>query len=319
MKVDGSDIRGVSIGTMEAIHMLDTCTDSAVWFITGCSSGLGFALGRLLLEQKQRVVLTARDTHVISRLAAANVDTALALQLDVTDQPQIDDAVELTMQRYGRIDVLVNNAGYAYLAAIEEGECAEVRRMFDVNVFGLVAVTQSVLPAMRARGKGHIINVGSMAGMIGRAGGGYYSATKFALEGLSQALAREVEPLGIKVTVVEPGPFRTEFSGRSLRITRTPIGAYAGTAGARRKQTVHSHGKQPGDPERFARTIFQLAQLPAPPSNVVLGTAALSIVQDSLSHLSAELCRWSKYSGNTDFAAPCSPTTSIVAVAKSAG
>src|SRR5450432_692531 len=207
-----------------------------VWFITGCSTGLGRALADRVLQKGLRVVVTARDPARIRDLASTYPNTSLALALDVANAGQRADAVAQAEKIFGRIDVLVNNAGYGYLAAVEEGEDDEVRAMFETNFFGLVALTNDVLPGMRSRGRGHIINISSVGGLIGNPSSGYYNATKFAVEGLSEALSKEVEPLGIRVTVIEPGPFRTDWAGRSLKQPRTQIEAYAKTAGARRAE-----------------------------------------------------------------------------------
>ncbi len=193
--------------------------NAPVWFITGCSTGFGRDLAKLVLEKGWRAVVTARNPDTVQDFNTAYPDRALALKLDVTDPAQVAEAVKKAESSFGRIDVLVNNAGFGYLAAIEEGEDSEVRAMFETNVFGLAAMTRAVLPGMRQRRSGHIVNISSMAGLVGFPGVGYYNATKFAVEGLSEALAKEVEPLGIKVLVVEPGPFRTDWAGRSLKQT----------------------------------------------------------------------------------------------------
>jgi NAD(P)-dependent dehydrogenase (short-subunit alcohol dehydrogenase family) len=205
----------------------------AVWFITGCSTGLGRALARTILEGGGRAVVTARDARHVQDLTAGHEGRALALALDVNDPAQVAHAVKQTDATFGSLDVLVNNAGYGYLAAIEEGEDAEIRAMFETNVFGLIAMTKAALPGMRARGRGHIVNISSIGGLVGFPGSGYYNATKFAVEGLSEALAEELKPLGLGVTIVEPGPFRTDWAGRSLRKAAHAIEAYHETAGKR--------------------------------------------------------------------------------------
>ena len=204
--------------------------DKPVWFITGCSTGFGRELSKILIARGYRVVATARDAKKIADLVAGHSDTALALELDVERQPQIATAVGAAERRFGRIDVLVNNAGYGYLAAIEEGDDADIHAMFETNVFGLAALTRAVLPIMRAQRSGAIVNISSMGGFIGFPGSGYYAATKFAVEGLSESLSKEVAPFGIKVIIVEPGPFRTDWAGRSLKTAKRPIEAYAETA-----------------------------------------------------------------------------------------
>jgi NAD(P)-dependent dehydrogenase (short-subunit alcohol dehydrogenase family) len=200
-----------------------------VWLITGCSTGFGRELVRQLLGRGQHVVATARRPAALEEFALNR--RAVVAELDVTVPDRITAVIGMAETRFGRIDVLVNNAGYGYLAAIEEGEEYEIRAMFETNVFGLVNMTKAVLPGMRSRRSGHIVNISSMGGLIGFPGIGYYNATKFAVEGLSEALAKEVEPLGIRVTIVEPGPFRTDWAGRSLKTPKAPIADYAETAG----------------------------------------------------------------------------------------
>ena len=236
-----------------------------VWFITGCSTGFGRELSTILLKRGYRVVATARDQAKIADLVAGHERTGLALALDVDKQDQIDAAVKAAAARFGRIDVLVNNAGYGYLAAVEEGDDADVRAMFDTNFFGLAAMTRAVLPIMRAQKAGAIVNVSSMGGFIGFPGSGYYAATKFAVEGLSESLSKEVGPFGIKVIIVEPGPFRTDWAGRSLKTPKKPIDAYAETAIARRKQIQAYSGTQPGDPVRASEAIIDTVERDKPP------------------------------------------------------
>ena len=210
--------------------------EKPVWFITGCSTGFGRELAKILLARGDRVAATARDKAKVADLIEGHAQTALALTLDVEKQREIEAAVEAARKTFGRIDVLVNNAGYGYLAAVEEGDDADIRAMFDTNVFGLAAMTRAVLPIMRAQKSGAIVNISSMGGFIGFPGSGYYAATKFAVEGLSESLSKEVAPFGIKVLIVEPGPFRTDWAGRSIKIPKRPIEAYAETAIARRRQ-----------------------------------------------------------------------------------
>ena len=226
---------------------------SPVWFITGCSTGFGLELARLVLARGWPAVVTARDRARVADLVTGAEDHALALSLDVTDNAQVTAAVEAAEARFGRIDVLVNNAGYGYQSSIEEGDDAEIRAQFDANVFGLFALTRAVLPGMRARRRGHVLNITSVAGFIGFPGSGYYAASKHAVEGFSDALAAEGKPLGIKVTCIEPGPFRTDWAGRSLKQTKSRIADYAETAGARMASTAAISGTQAGDPVRAGR------------------------------------------------------------------
>ena len=273
----------------------------AVWFITGCSTGFGRELAALLLSQGYRVVATARDPSKLTGLTAGHEGNALALPLDVTDEAAIADAVRQAEGKFGRIDVLVNNAGYGYLAAIEEGEDAAVRAMFDTNVFGLVAMTKAVLPGMRARKSGHILNLSSIGGLVSFPATGYYHATKFAVEGLSGSLALEVAPLGIKVILVEPGPFRTDFAGRSIGMSRTEIADYAETAGVRRKQTAERSGKQQGDPVRAAQAMIDVVASSNPPLHLLLGAPALDLARKGLAAKAANFDAWEKTTVGADY------------------
>jgi len=274
-----------------------------VWLITGCSTGFGRELAGLALRRGFRVIATARDPARLRDLVADYPETAIALALDVTSRSQVTAAVATAESAFGRIDVLVNNAGYGYLAAIEEGEDDEVRAMFEVNFFGLVALTRSVLPGMRARRAGRIVNISSIGGLVGFPGSGYYNATKFAVEGLSEALSKELEPLGIPVTLVEPGPFRTDWAGRSLKQARQAIAAYDETAGARRAQISGRSGKQPGDPRRAAEAIIKAVELPQPPLHLVLGRLALETLRGKLSALAGEVDAWEAVTLGADFPA----------------
>lgn len=271
------------------------------WLITGCSSGLGHALAKAVLDAGFNAVLTARDPDTLTGLAGAYPDTALAVALDVTDAASIARAVATAEERFGGIDVLVNNAGYGYRAAIEEGEDEAVARLFATNVHGPVAMIKAVLPAMRARRDGAIVNISSIAAHHAGAGSGYYSASKMALEGISDALRREIGPLGIKVLVVEPGAFRTDFAGRSLTGTRTAIADYAATVGPRRKENDHNHGTQPGDPARAATAIIDAVTGEKMPFRLLLGSDAVTIVRDVLEAHLREIADWRAVSEATDF------------------
>jgi NAD(P)-dependent dehydrogenase (short-subunit alcohol dehydrogenase family) len=263
-----------------------------VWFITGCSTGFGRELAQLVLARNWRAVVTARDTARVADLAQGREDRALALDLDVTDPAQITAAVRAAEDRFGAIDVLVNNAGYGYQASVEEGVDAEIRAQFEANVFGLFAMIRAVLPGMRARRRGHILNITSVAGFVGFQGSGYYAASKHAVEGLSDALAREVEPLGIKVTCIEPGPFRTDWAGRSLRQTPSRIADYAETAAARLKATAEVSGRQAGDPVRAGEAMIQVVESADPPRHLVLGAWGLDAVTGKLSDTLKEIEAW---------------------------
>ena len=274
---------------------------SPVWFITGCSTGLGRALAERVLQRGFRCVATARDPAQLGELAAGFPDTALALPLDVTEGAQIAHAISRTIETFGVIDVLVNNAGRGYSAAVEEGEDAAVRAMFETNFFGLVAVTKQVLPLMRARGRGHIVNISSVGGLIGNPATGYYNASKFAVEGLTQALDKEVGPLGIRVTLIEPGPFRTDFQGRSMTVVKEPIDAYAETAAARRAQLKAGSGKQRGDPVRAADAIILVTEAAKPPLHLLLGKNALDRARAKLTELQQTFDEWEKVTLSGDY------------------
>ena len=275
-----------------------------VWFITGCSTGLGRALAERVLQQGERCVATARDPGQIEDLARQFPDTACVLQLDVANVAQVGAAVERAVSAFGGIDVLVNNAGHGYSAAVEEGEDAPVRAMFETNFFGLVALTRRVLPLMRARGRGHVINVSSIGGLVGSPASGYYNASKFAVEGLSQALQVEVAPLGIRVTLIEPGPFRTDFQGRSMTTTATPLAAYAATAGARRIKQKAISGTQAGDPLRAADAIIAVARSDAPPLHLLLGRNALDRARAKFTDFLRAADEWESVTLSADFPEP---------------
>ena len=272
-----------------------------VWFITGCSTGLGRSLAERVLRHGHRCVATARDPAQIADVVGAHPRTSLALALDVTDDQQRQDAVARAEDAFGSIDVLVNNAGHGYSAAIEEGEERDIRGMFETNFFALAAMTRLVLPKMRSRGRGHIVNISSVGGLVGNPASGYYSATKFAVEGLSQALAKEVAPLGIRVTLIEPGPFRTDFQGRSMNTVAKPIDAYSQTAGARRAQLRESSGKQAGDPVRAAEAIIRVVESGDPPLHLVLGKIGVKRVREELRGVLRSIDAWEAVSLATDF------------------
>ena len=272
-----------------------------VWFITGCSTGFGRELARLVLERGWRAVVTARDKARLADLVAAAPERALAVELDVTEPGQILAVAQAAEERFGRVDVLVNNAGYGYQATVEEGEEAEIRAQFDANVFGLFALTRALLPGMRERRRGHIVNITSVAGLVGFQGSGYYAASKHAVEGWSDALLAEVRPLGIHVTCVEPGPFRTDWAGRSLRQTPSGIPDYAETAAARLRATREISGRQPGDPIRAARAIVELTERSDPPRHLVLGAIGYEAVTAQLRRRLEEIEADRETSLGTDF------------------
>jgi NAD(P)-dependent dehydrogenase (short-subunit alcohol dehydrogenase family) len=278
-----------------------TSDTSPVWFITGCSTGFGRELAKLVLDRDWRVVVTARDIDRVRDLADGHQENALALALDVTDAGQVAASVKAAEDRFGAIDVLVNNAGYGYQAPVEEGDDAEIRAMFEANVFGLAAMIRAALPGMRARRRGHIVNISSVAGFVGFPGSGYYAATKHAVEGLSDSLAREVEPLGIKVLCVEPGPFRTDWAGRSLKQTPSRIADYAETAASRMKATSGISGKQPGDPVRAAAAMIKAVEAENAPRHLVLGAFGVDAVRGKLVSVIEEIDAWKETSLGADF------------------
>lgn len=274
--------------------------ESPVWFITGCSTGFGRELAAAVIERGWRAVVAARNPDSVTDLVERADGRAIAARLDVTRPDEIAAAMSDAREAFGHVDVLVNNAGFGYLAAVEEGEDDEVRAMFEANFFGAAAMIRAVLPGMRERRSGHIVNITSVGGLVGNPGSGYYAATKFALEGLGEALARETEALGIKVTAVEPGPFRTDWAGRSLKQTRQPIDDYAEVAGRRRAGIAEKSGKQPGDPARAAQVIIEAVLAPQPPAHLVLGNAAMDLVRGKLARLNTDLDAWQERSAWSD-------------------
>jgi NAD(P)-dependent dehydrogenase (short-subunit alcohol dehydrogenase family) len=272
-----------------------------VWFVTGCSTGIGRALAERVLQRGYRCVITARDLAQIQPIAAAHPQRALALALDVTNRTQRDQAVQAAENAFGSIDVLVNNAGFGYNAAVEEADEDQVREMFETNFFALSALMRRVLPGMRTRGRGHIFNLSSVGGLVGNAGSGFYCATKFAVEGLSQALAKEVAPLGLRVTLIEPGPFRTDFQGRSIKVAEQSLEAYAQTAGARRAQLRANDGRQAGDPVRAADAIIDVLESPDPPLQLLFGKVALERTREAMQDHARAIDEWEKVTLATDF------------------
>ena len=247
-----------------------------IWFITGASTGFGREMAEQLLTSGATVVATARKPEQIADLQANHPETALVLKLDVTNPASIQAAVDATLAKFGRIDVLVNNAGYGLAGAIEEVSEEEFMPVFETNVFGLLRVTRAFLPQFRKQRSGNIVNLSSVAGLIGSPGWGYYNASKFAVNGLSEALAAELAPLGIHVTIVEPGPFRTDFLGRSGQIAEHRIADYDETAGKMRAYMVEQAGKQLGDPVKAVKAIIAAVEAPKPPKHLLLGAQAFN-------------------------------------------
>ncbi len=276
-------------------------TPNKVWFITGCSTGFGRELAKEALSKGYNVVVTARKPEQVADIVAAYPDTALSLTLDVTVPQQINDAVKTAIDRFGRIDVLVNNAGIGYFGAIEESEEEEVRRMFEINFFGLAHMTNAVLPHMRQQRSGHILNVASIGGLRSFPAVGFYNATKYAVDGLSEALMKEVAPLGIKVTVICPSGFRTDWAGRSANNTKIKIEDYATTAGKNMSDLRGYSGNQPGDPVKAARAMIQVTETENPPLRLLLGAAALKGARLKLEELRKDFEDWAEVSEGADF------------------
>ena len=263
-----------------------------VWFITGCSTGFGRHLAQEVLKKGDKVAVTARNTDDVKDLILQYPDTAIAIKLDVTDAKQVKAAVQKAVATFERIDVLVNNAGIGYFGAIEESEDEEVRRMFEINFFGLASVTNAILPIMRAQRSGHIVNISSVGGLVAFPGVGFYNATKFAVTGYSEALAKEVSALGIKVTVVAPSGFRTDWAGRSANNTKMVIDDYSATAHANQNAIRGYSGNQPGDPERAAKAIVKAVESASPPLRLLLGVGALKGTRNKIAELQKDLDTW---------------------------
>ncbi len=276
---------------------------SKVWFITGCSTGFGRELAKYVLELGHKAVVASRKTADVEDIVAEYPETSIAVQLDVTKADEIKSSVEQAIQKFGRIDVLVNNAGIGYFGAIEESEDDEVRRMFEINFWGLANVTKAVLPGMRAQRSGNIVNVASIGGLVGFPAVGYYNATKFAVDGFSDALSKEVAPLGIKVTVVAPSGFRTDWAGRSANNSKIVIDDYKTTAENNKNNIRGYSGKQPGDPVRAVKSIVKAVEAENPPLHLLLGVAALKGARNKLEVLKKDFDTWEETTIGADFPA----------------
>lgn len=272
-----------------------------VFLITGVSSGFGLAFSQAALAAGHTVVGTVRRESERAAFEALDADRAKAFVLDVTDYPAIEPLVAEILREVGRIDVLVNNAGYGHEGILEESPLTEMQRQFDVNVFGAVAMIKAVLPGMRERRSGHIINITSMAGFITLPGIAYYSGSKFALEGVSEALAKEVESLGIYVTAVAPGSFRTEWAGRSMVRSVRTLSDYDPVFDPVRKAREEKSGKQAGDPHKAALALLALVAAEKPPVHLLLGKDAVRLVREKIAGLLAEIDAWEHLSGATEF------------------
>jgi len=271
------------------------------WLITGCSTGLGRAFAEAVLAHGHNAVVTARDVAKVQDIADKYPDSALAVGLDVTVDEQVTAAVRTAEERFGAVDVLVNNAGYGYRAAVEEGEDGAVHQLFDTQLFGTVRTIKAVLPGMRSRRSGTIVNLSSIGARISPEGSGYYAAVKSAIEALTLSLRKEVAPLGITAMVVEPGAFRTDFAGRSLTQSAEPIADYADTAGKRRKEHDTVHGTQPGDPAKAAAALIEAVESGSAPYMLLLGNDASNAFRAALDALRTEVDTWETLSRSTDF------------------
>jgi NAD(P)-dependent dehydrogenase (short-subunit alcohol dehydrogenase family) len=272
-----------------------------VWFVTGASRGIGARIAEAALAHGDAVVATARDAGSLAQ-RLGNPAGLLAVSLDVTDEAQAARAAEAAIARFGRIDVLVNNAGYGLLGAVEEASAEEVRKLFETNVFGLLNVTRAVLPSMRARRSGHVINISSLGGYRSAAGCAVYCATKFAVEGLTEGLHAELAPLGIHATVVEPGYFRTDFlDSASLVLSPRVIDDYAATAGQVRVAAQGMNHNQPGDPKRLAQALIALVEAKVPPLRLPLGTDTLAAIREKNAAVAQETDAWQALAASTDF------------------
>lgn len=275
--------------------------DSAkTWFVTGVSSGFGRALARAALDRGDTVVGTLRRESEMAEFEALAPGRSIAVRLDVTDREAVRTVVPAAFAAQGHVDVLVNNAGYALSGALEETSDDEADRQMETNLFGAAGVIRAALPALRAQGHGRIINISSQSGIIGYAGLSWYGASKFALEGLSEALRQELAPFGIHVTIVEPGGFRTKWAGASMTYAAHPLPAYARQYEGARKRFAAMDGRQPGDPERAAQALLALADAEKPPLRLVLGSDALAAITAKLAATQAEIDAWSELSCSSD-------------------
>jgi NAD(P)-dependent dehydrogenase (short-subunit alcohol dehydrogenase family) len=272
-----------------------------VWLIRGCSTGFGRALAEAVLKKGDYLLATAREPEQLRALIEHCPETAKAVRLDVTLSQDIQAAVDAVIATFGRIDVLVNNAGYGLIGSLEEVSDADIRQQFETNFFGALRLMRTVLPLMRQQGSGHIVNMSSTAGFVGFGSSSIYCGTKFALEGTSEALAKEVESFGIKVTLIEPGAFRTDFNGRSLAAAEQSSDAYASVSGASLQWFKEMDGQQPGNPAKAAQAIIQAVESPHPPMRLALGTDAMSLMQEKLEWVKTDLDVWQQVSVSTDY------------------
>lgn len=272
-----------------------------VWLITGCSTGFGRALAEAVLKQGDYLLATAREPEQLRALIENYPETAKPVRLDVTSPQDIQAAIDTAIATFGRIDVLVNNAGHGLIAALEEVSDVDIYQFFETNFFGALRLMRTVLPVMRQQGSGHIVNMSSTAGLVGFGGSSIYCGTKFALEGTSEALAKEVKSFGVKVTLIEPGAFRTDFNGRSLATAEQSIDAYATVSEASLQWFKEMDGQQPGDPDKAAQAIIQAVESPHPPMRLALGTDAMNLIQEKLEWIKTDLDVWQQVTVSTDY------------------
>ncbi|MGO4447551.1 oxidoreductase [Phyllobacterium sp. TAF24] len=275
-------------------------TSKPVWFITGCSTGFGRELARHTLELGYPTIITARNTAQIEDLAKGNEENALVLKLDVTKAEDIAAAVKAAEARFGRIDVLVNNAGIGYFGSLEESDIDEVRKMFEINVWGLVNMTRAVLPVMRKQRSGMVVNISSIGGLVANPAVSFYNATKFSVEAISESLSKETAHLGIKVLIVEPSGFRTDWAGRSANEAPRTIEDYRETSDQRAEQIRNSSGNQPGDPVRAVKAIIQAVEAKKPPLRLLLGKAALAGARNKIVELQRDFVAWADVTEGAD-------------------
>lgn len=276
---------------------------SKVWFITGVSSGLGRALAIEAAKQGDFVVGTLRKQEQVADFESIEPGKTVAVLADVTDFDAIHAGIQLTLSKFGRIDVLVNNAGYGLMGAVEEVSEAQIRHQMEVNFFGALHAIRLCVPHMRKQKSGHILNISSIAGLNGTNGGALYNASKFALEGLSEGLVLEMKPLGIQVTIVEPGPFRTKWAGEGLVKAEKSIADYNQTAHLIHERLASTNGRQAGDPERAAKLMWEITRVENPPLRLLLGASAYTLIERKLQKKSEEFALWKPKGLATDFPA----------------
>jgi len=276
-----------------------TTMGDKVWLITGCSTGFGRALANQVIDAGYKVVVTARNPETLKDLQKKNEANVLALKLDVTEKDQARDAVQQSMERFGKIDVLVNNAGIGYFSSVEESVEEETRKMFEVNFWGLMNMTNAVLPVMRQQKSGHIINFSSISGLVSFPAVGYYNATKYAVEGISESLAQEVAPFQIRVTLIEPGLFRTDWAGRSSVKTETAI--YTENVRDTIARFEGISGKEPGNPDKAAKVMISLVESDDPPLRLLLGKSAYQMASNKFTTLLQNMETWKDTTMSTDF------------------